>query len=243
MCRWRICPRLILRFGERDACGIGFVARLSGGPSRAVLDSLLEALSRVRHRGAVAADHRTGDGAGVLLPLPAALLPESGLGLAMVFLRDPDGRRAVEEACRSEGIAVRGWRSVPVDVEALGPSAQATLPTIEQAILEPPAGDAEAIEAAAFRARKRLDGRGDLYVASLSFRTVVYKALCAADQLAPFYADLRDPAVEIQFGIFTNASRRTPSPRGSGRSRFGFSATTGRSTRSAATSTGCGPAP
>src|SRR6266545_4702668 len=97
--------------GERDACGIGFVARLSGGPSRTVLDSLLEALSRVRHRGAVAADHRTGDGAGVLLPLPAALLPEPGLGLAMVFLRGPDARRAVEEACRAEGIAVRSWRA------------------------------------------------------------------------------------------------------------------------------------
>jgi glutamate synthase domain-containing protein 2/glutamate synthase domain-containing protein 1/glutamate synthase domain-containing protein 3 len=188
--------------GERDACGIGFVARLSGGPSRTVLDSLLEALSRVRHRGAVAADHRTGDGAGVLLPLPAALLPEPGFGIAMVFLRGPDGRRAVEEACRAEGIAVRSWRTVPVDLEALGPSAQASAPTIEQALLEPPAGDDEAVEAAAFHARKRLDGRDDLYVASLSFRTVVYKALCAADQLAPFYADLRDPAVEVRFGIF-----------------------------------------
>jgi len=188
--------------GERDACGIGFVARLSGGPSRTVLDSLLEALSRVRHRGAVAADHRTGDGAGVLLPLPAALLPEPGLGIAMVFLRGPDGRRAVEEACRAEGIAVRAWRTVPVDVEALGPSAQASAPTIEQALLEPPPGDDEGIETAAFRARKRLDGRDDLYLASLSFRTVVYKALCAADQLAPFYGDLRDPAVEVQFGIF-----------------------------------------
>jgi glutamate synthase (ferredoxin) len=188
--------------GERDACGIGFVARLSVGPSRAVLDSLLEALRRVRHRGAVAADHRTGDGAGVLLPLPAALLPEPGLGLAMVFLRDPGGRRAVEEACQAEGIAVRSWRSVPVDPEALGPSAQTSAPTIEQALLEPPAGDEEAIEVAAFHARKRLDGRDDLYVASLSFRTVVYKALCAADQLAPFYADLRDPAVEVPFGIF-----------------------------------------
>jgi glutamate synthase (ferredoxin) len=191
-----------LSVGERDACGIGFVARLSGGPSRAVLDSLLEALSRVRHRGAVAADHRTGDGAGVLLPLPAALLPEPGLGIGMVFLRDPDGRRAVEEACRAEGIVVRGWRPVPVDLEALGAAAQLSAPTIEQALLEPPVGDDDAIEAAAFRARKRLDGREDLYVASLSFRTVVYKALCAADQLAPFYADLRDPAVEIRFGIF-----------------------------------------
>jgi glutamate synthase (ferredoxin) len=188
--------------GERDACGIGFVARISGAPSRAVLDSLLEALSRVRHRGAVAADHRTGDGAGVLLPLPPALLPEPDLGIAMVFLRSPDGRRAVEEACRLEGIHVRGWRSVPVDPDALGPSAQASAPTIEQALVVPPAGDGDSIEAAAFRARKRLDGRNDLYVASLSFRTVVYKALCAADQLAPFYGDLRDPAVEVPFGIF-----------------------------------------
>jgi glutamate synthase (ferredoxin) len=188
--------------GERDACGIGFVARLSGGPSRAVLDSLLEALRRVRHRGAVAADHRTGDGAGVLLPLPSSLLPEPGLGIAMVFLRTPAGRREVEEACRAEGIAVRSWRSVPVDLEALGPAARASAPTIEQALLEPPAGDGDGIEAAAFRARKRLDGRDDLYVASLSFRTVVYKALCAADQLAPFYADLRDPAMAVRFGVF-----------------------------------------
>ena len=188
--------------GERDACGIGFVARLSGGPSRAVLDSLLEALRRVRHRGAVAADQRSGDGAGLLLPLPAALLPESGLGIAMMFFRDAGGRRAVEEACRAEGIVVRSWRSVPVDLEALGPSARASAPTIEQALLEPPEGDSEAIEAAAFRARKRLDGREDLYAASLSFRTVVYKALCAADQLAPFYGDLRDPAFEVPFGIF-----------------------------------------
>jgi len=120
----------------------------------------------------------------------------------MVFLRGAAGRHAVEEACRAEGIAVRSWRSVPVDVEALGPAAQASAPTIEQALLEPPPGDDDGIEAAAFRARKRLDGRDDLYVASLSFRTVVYKALCAADQLAPFYADLQDPAVEVRFGVF-----------------------------------------
>src|SRR5947209_4430132 len=179
--------------GERDACGIGFVARLSGQPSRSVLDSLLEALRRVRHRGAVAADHRSGDGAGLLLPIPPAPLPEPGLGLAMVFVRTPDGRRAVEESCATEGIAVRRWRAVPVDPGALGPGARASAPQIVQAVLEPPAtGDPEL---AAFLARKRLDGRDDVYVASLSFRTVVYKALCAADQLDAFYADLRDPAL------------------------------------------------
>jgi glutamate synthase (ferredoxin) len=129
-------------------------------------------------------------------------LPEPGLGVAMVFLGGAHGRRVVQEACSAEGIAVRSWRSVPVDLNALGPSARASAPTIEQAILEPPAGDSEAIEGAAFRARKRLDGRDDLYVTSLSFRTVVYKALCAADQLAPFYADLRDATFEVPFGVF-----------------------------------------
>jgi glutamate synthase (ferredoxin) len=184
---------------ERDACGIGFVARLDGQASRDVLDRLLEALRRVRHRGAFAADARTGDGAGVLLPLPAALLSEPGLGLAMVFGRSAGTRLAVEEACRAEGIAVRAWREVPVDADALGPSARASMPTIEQALLEPPHGDGEL---AAFRARKRLDARNDLYVTSLSFRTVVYKALCAADQLAAFYADLRRPDFAVPFGIF-----------------------------------------
>ena len=118
----------------------------------------------------------------------------------MVFGRGPDTRAAVEAACRAEGIGVRSWRTVPVDPAALGPAARDSAPTIEQAVLEPPSeGDPER---AAFLARKRLDGRDDLYVASLSFRTVTYKALCAADQLAEFYADLRDPALEVPFGIF-----------------------------------------
>ncbi len=187
---------------ERDACGIGFVARQSGTPSRSVVDALLEALRRVRHRGAVAADGRSGDGAGVLLPLPSALLPEPGLGLAVVFLRADGGRQAVEDACTAQGIAVREWREVPVEPAALGPDARASAPAIWQAVLARPAGTAAEAEWRAFLARKALDGRGDLYVASLSFATVVYKALCAADQLDAFYPDLRDPALEIPFGIF-----------------------------------------
>jgi glutamate synthase domain-containing protein 2/glutamate synthase domain-containing protein 1/glutamate synthase domain-containing protein 3 len=191
-----------LAAAERDACGIGFVARLSAEPSHEVLEALLEALNRVRHRGAVAGDGRTGDGAGLLLPIPAALLPEPGLGLAMVFLRDSHGRRVLEEACAAEGIRVRGWQPVGIDRKALGPSALASLPEIVQAVLEPPDGDANEIERRAFHARKRVDGRDDLYVASLSFRTVVYKALCAADHFAAFYPDLSDPALEVPFGIF-----------------------------------------
>ena len=172
-------------------------------PSRAVLDAVLEGLRRVRHRGATAADRRTGDGAGVLLPLPAALLPEPGAGLAMVFLRDQTAREAIEEACRLEGIEVAGWRPVPVSPDALGPGARASAPTIEQAVLLRPAGvDSDEAERRAHRARRRAERAGGAYIASLSFRTVTYKALCAADQLDGFYDDLRDPGLAVPFGIF-----------------------------------------
>jgi glutamate synthase domain-containing protein 2/glutamate synthase domain-containing protein 1/glutamate synthase domain-containing protein 3 len=157
----------------------------------------------VRHRGATASDQRTGDGAGILIPLPPALLPEPGLGVAMCFLREEEsGRHAVEEACAAEGIRIREWREVPVNVDAIGPNARASMPLIQQAFLERPHGDEEKVEWAAFHARKRLEARDDLYAASLSFRTVVYKALCAADQLASFYTDLSRSELEIPFGIF-----------------------------------------
>jgi glutamate synthase (ferredoxin) len=141
---------------ERDACGIGFVADARGRASRAVLEAALAGLRRVRHRGAVAADHRTGDGAGVLTPLPRPFLawlatrhglphPPSALGVAMAFLDGSPGgggerrrataRRIVEEACRAQGIEVAAWRPVPVEVEALGREARSTAPRIEQALL------------------------------------------------------------------------------------------------------------
>ena len=196
-------PQLHDKTAERDACGIGFVADAAGRPSRAVLDAVLEGLRRVRHRGATAADRRTGDGAGVLLPLPASLIPEAGNGLAMVFLRDAAAREAIEEACRLEGIEVAGWRPVPVSPDALGPGARASAPAIEQAVLVRPSGaDSDEAERRAHRARRRAERAGGAYIASLSFRTVTYKALCAADQLDGFYDDLRDPGLTVPFGIF-----------------------------------------
>jgi glutamate synthase (ferredoxin) len=188
---------------ERGACGIGFVADASGRASRAVVDALLEGLCGVRHRGATAADGKTGDGAGLLLPIPAALVPVAGNGLAMVFLRSDSAREAIEAACRAEGIEPAGWRRVPVDPAALGAEARVSAPSIEQLVLVPPAGVGDdELEWLAYRARKRAERAGGAYVASLSFRTVTYKALCAADQLAAFYADLNDPAVAVPFGIF-----------------------------------------
>ena len=136
----------------------------------------------------------------------------------MLFLSndpDPEGgrqrnrvRQQFEAACAAESLLVIGWRPLPVDPTALGESARAGAPRIEEAILAMDAGitDAEA-EGRCFRARKRAEqairlagARG--YIASMSFRTVTYKAMCAADQLSAFYTDLRDPRLEAPFVIF-----------------------------------------
>src|SRR5262249_14454170 len=163
----------------------------------------VEGLARMRHRGAIAADRRTGDGAGVLLPLPRALVPGPWCGLAMVFLRDESARAAIEDACTAEGVGLGGWREVPVIPAALGRQARASMPRIEQLILLQPFGvTLDEAEARAYRARTRAQSAGGAYIVSLSFRTVTYKALCAADQLAAFYPDLVDPALAVPFGVF-----------------------------------------
>jgi glutamate synthase domain-containing protein 2/glutamate synthase domain-containing protein 1/glutamate synthase domain-containing protein 3 len=199
---------------EHDACGIGFVADPLGRASRDVVDLLLAGLSGVLHRGATAADRKTGDGAGLLLPIPAALVPDASCGLAMAFLRDEAAREAIEAACAAEGIGTVGWRRVPVDHGALGEDARATAPLVEQLVLVPPRDvEGDALERLAYRARRRAENARGAYIASLSFRTVTYKALCAADQLASFYTDLDDPTLAASFGIFHQrfSTNTTPS--------------------------------
>jgi glutamate synthase (ferredoxin) len=211
------------RRDERDACGIGFVADVGGRPSRAILDAALGGLERLRHRGAVAADARTGDGAGVLVPLPAGFFADPDpdppgdhpgrLGVAMAFLpRDPsdakEARRVVEQALVAEGLELLRWRLVPVDHDAIGAVARAKAPAIEQAVFRAgPDVPVEEAERRCFRTGRRaaLAARSaevSLYLASCSTRTVTYKALCAADQLAAFYPDLADPAFAVSFAVF-----------------------------------------
>ncbi len=188
---------------ERDACGIGFVARTDGSPDREVIDLLLDGLCRVRHRGATSADLKTGDGAGLLFPIPRYLVPSPDAGLAMVFIREDRARRAIEGACREEGMEPLGWRVVPTDETALGSEARESAPQIEQLVLARPAGaDDQEAEWAAYRARRRAERLGGAYIVSLSFRLLTYKALCAADQLGHFYPDLADPKLTAPHGVF-----------------------------------------
>ena len=198
---------------ERDACGIGFVADAAGRPSREIVELALRGLERLRHRGAIAADARTGDGAGLLLPIPAMLAPrDGGHGIAMAFLPPSAAdatcaRTAVEDALAAEGLEHLGWREVPVDPSALGEHARTTRPGIEQALFRFHGDDTAEAERRCFRAGRRAERAADaagvaLYLASISTRTVTYKALCAADQLAAFYPDLADAAFTAPFAVF-----------------------------------------
>ncbi|MDQ4149643.1 MAG: glutamate synthase large subunit [Actinomycetota bacterium] len=211
--------RLHLPTGERDACGIGFVADAEGRTSRSIVESAVYSLCRVRHRGAVAADSKTGDGAGILVPIPGRFfadeagegLDPSFLGVAMVFAWPPGqaGHRAiVEEACRAEGIDVLGWREVPLNLDVLGDEALRGRPEIEQAILLKPMGaNVGEAERRCLRARKRSEKGCQeagiwVYFPSFSFLTITYKAQCVADQLAEFYLDLGRDGFSAPFAIF-----------------------------------------
>ncbi|HEX9236101.1 MAG TPA: glutamate synthase central domain-containing protein, partial [Actinomycetota bacterium] len=210
---------------ERDACGTGFVADAEGRAGRHIIEAALEALCRVRHRGAVAADAKTGDGAGLLLPVPGRFLAHEleasqrlpgldpgRLGVAMLFVFDRSPahelRRIVQAACAAEHVEVVAWRTVPTDARALGAYALETMPRILQAILLRPAelSDQDA-ERLTHRARRRAEalarsrGRA-VYFPSFSFLSVTYKALVSSDQLAEFYPDLQDPLVDGHFAVF-----------------------------------------
>ena len=227
----RFAPTWPDRAFERDACGIGFVADATGRAGRHVVDLGLTALARLRHRGAFGSDERTGDGAGVLVPIPRGLMARelrmagpaaADLGLLMLFICDRRSAgeviAAVEDACGQERLKVIHWRDVPVDPSSLGSHAEATRPRILQAVLRAPGADLkERSEQRAHRVRHRVEAfareaERDVHVASCSFTTVTYKALAAADRLSMFYPDLRDPAFEAPFIVFHQRYSTNTSP-------------------------------
>ena len=204
----------------RDACGVGFVSARNGTASHHIVRLGLECLHNLDHRGAKSADG-TGDGAGVMTRIPYELIerelraagvgevPRLAIGVVMAFLPPDDPHRArlvVQNALRAEGIDVLLWRRVPVGPMALSPSARASMPRIEQAIVRAPqtVDDIEVFERHLYLARRateRADVDG-LFIASASARTVVHKGLFTAARIEDFYWDLKDPLFESDFVIF-----------------------------------------
>jgi glutamate synthase (NADPH/NADH) large chain len=210
---------------ERDACGVGLVCAIDGRPRREVVELAIRALKAVWHRGAVGADGKTGDGAGVLVSVPQAFFAEQvrqaghaarpgPIAVGMMFLPRTDlsaqeaARTLVESEALNAGFYIYGWRQVPTNVSVLGERAAATRPEIEQIMLAPPAGlDGLALERELFLMRRRIENRAaaanlNFYVCSLSARSLVYKGMFLAQDIDVFYPDLRDPRFESAVALF-----------------------------------------
>jgi glutamate synthase (NADPH/NADH) large chain/glutamate synthase (ferredoxin) len=210
---------------ERDACGVGFVADVSGKRSYRILDMALQCVTNLTHRGALDADAKTGDGAGVLFQLPAAFfageaaklgapVDAADIGVAMAFLPQDERaaglcHQALERAAEREGLRALGWRAVPIDPSVLGEIAQRSQPRMEQLLLARRQGMSDDdFERALFLARKEAEretadaGIDGFYVPSMSHRTIVYKGLLVAYQLNKFYQDLRNPTFETALALF-----------------------------------------
>jgi glutamate synthase (ferredoxin) len=209
---------------ERGGCGVGFVADQFGRSSHALLQLGLDALINLQHRGALDADAKTGDGAGVLTPLPCQLFAREAERLTNhsvdpdrlavgVFFLEPHSSEAciplVEAAVSAHGLEVVAWREVPIDTDTIGERAMLMMPRILQAIIsqQPSGSSPQPFELQLYLARKQFecDARAaqlDAYVPSMSSRTIVYKGLLLAPQLPAFYLDLSDPDYEVPLVVF-----------------------------------------
>ena len=190
---------------EHDACGVGFVADLSGRGSHDVVASALQVLCNLEHRGAQGGDPGTGDGAGILTQVPDAFLravcgfplPGPGsyaVGLAFISAERSVVSATIERLAAAEGLSVLGWRDVPYDADACGAGARAVLPELAQLFVAGANGESGLeLERMTFCLRKRAEHEGGVYFSSLSPRTIVYKGMLSAPQLEPFFPDLSDP--------------------------------------------------
>ncbi|WP_432064912.1 glutamate synthase large subunit [Streptomyces sp. C10-9-1] len=189
---------------EHDACGVGFVATLTGVASHELVEQALTVLRNLEHRGATGSEPDSGDGAGILLQVPDAFLrevagidlPEAGsYAVGIAFLpaeEDGTATARIEALAAEEGLDVLGWREVPVAPDLLGNGARATMPSFRQLFVADGESSGIALDRKAFVLRKRAEREAGVYFPSLSSRTIVYKGMLTTGQLEPFFPDLSD---------------------------------------------------
>ena len=205
---------------EHDACGVAFVATLTGEASHDIVAKALTALRNLDHRGAAGAEPNSGDGAGILMQVPDAFLRDvaadagfelpapASYAVGMAFLPgDADHvaatRARVEEIAAEEGLSVVGWREVPTDPEILGAAARSVMPVFSQLFVASSGQrlTGMGLERLAFCLRKRAERETDVYFPSLSSRTLAYKGMLTTDQLDNFFPDLVDERVASAMAV------------------------------------------
>jgi len=215
---------------EHDACGVGFLADLGGPASHTTVRLALAAAAAMKHRGARAADGRTGDGAGILCETPRKLLARE---LALVHLRapaahlaavgaflsiEPDAaaaaRASIEACVRGVDVTPLRWRTPGTNEEALGEHARRTRPPFEQLIVDMGPGNVrERMRTVAKLVERalRIEHRSS-HLVSASATSVVYKGLLSSDELGTYFDDLRDPLFASRFALFHQRFSTNTSP-------------------------------
>ncbi|HEY0903313.1 MAG TPA: glutamate synthase large subunit [Marmoricola sp.] len=205
---------------EHDACGVAFVATLTGVPSHDIVSQALTALRNLEHRGAAGAEPNSGDGAGILMQVPDRFFREvtAELGIELpkahayavgtAFIPGDaetvgKTRKRIEEIAAEEGLTVLGWREVPTDPSSLGATALATMPSFVQVFVSSRGSRVlgMGLERLAFCLRKRAEHEADVYFPSLSSRTIAYKGMLTTEQLDHVFPDLLDERVESAVAV------------------------------------------
>ena len=193
---------------EHDACGIGMLINLKGDKSHSLVDNALTVLENMKHRGAEAADNKSGDGAGILLQIPHEFILLQGIpvperlkyGTGLVFLpKDTELAAGYMDIIRQEtekaGLNLFHIREVPVDSNVLGAASKKTEPKIVQIFITG-AQEVSKFETQLYLLRKHIERRisdRDFYIVSLSNRVIVYKGMVTSNQLREYYPDLGSP--------------------------------------------------
>ncbi|GAA3554348.1 glutamate synthase large subunit [Microlunatus spumicola] len=197
---------------DHDACGVAFVATLTGIPSHAIVEQGLEALRNLDHRGATGADARTGDGAGILLQVPDTFLraeagfelpPAGSYAVGNAFLPVDGAARAtaketIERVAVEEGLRVLGWRVVPTESSSLSDLTRDNMPAFEQLFVTASGQPVQglALERLVYCLRRRSQNEAGVYFSSLSCRTLVYKGMLTTEQLELVFPELGDERME-----------------------------------------------
>ena len=200
----------------KDNCGFGVIANIKGKSSHKLLNDALIALERMMHRGAIAADGKSGDGSGILVSLPKEFFKKVALkngvdlpdkfGIGVIFLKDEKHKELIKEICEKNDLKVVLFREVPINTDALGEFALKTLPKIYHAFIVPNSIIAtKRFEELLYLTRKEIENRVDdkeLYIPTFSSKKIAYKGLLMPNHIKHFYKDLNDKDFKISFALF-----------------------------------------